>query len=107
MWFAEWCREVFERYDILIAPATPVSATPLGDEWLELGGRRLPLRPSLGLLAQPVSCIGLPVVTVPITGTSSLPIGVQLIAAPWREDLCLRAAAHLEYAGVAHCLTVN
>jgi 1-carboxybiuret hydrolase len=105
-WFAERCREVFERYDILVAPATPVSATPLGDEWLELGGRRLPLRPSLGLLAQPISCIGLPVVTVPVTGVGALPIGVQLIAAPWREDLCLRAAAHLEHAGVAHCVTM-
>ncbi len=105
-WFAARCREVFERYDVLIAPATPVSATPLGAEWLELGGQRLPLRPSLGLLAQPISCVGLPVVTVPIAGVSALPIGVQLISAPWREDLCLRAAAHLERAGVAHCVTL-
>jgi len=29
-----------------------------------------------------------------------LPIGVQLIAAPWREDLCLAAARHLEQAGL-------
>jgi len=105
-WFAARCREVFERHDILVAPATPVSATPLGAEWLELGGQRVPLRPSLGLLAQPISCVGLPVVTVPVAGVSALPIGVQLIAAPWREDLCLRAAAQLERAGVARCLTM-
>jgi AtzE family amidohydrolase len=104
-WFAEQCRTVFERHDVLIAPATPVSAPPLGAEWLELGGRRLPLRPSLGLLAQPISCVGLPVMTIPVAGASGLPIGVQLIAAPWREDLCLRAAAHLERAGVARCVT--
>jgi aspartyl-tRNA(Asn)/glutamyl-tRNA(Gln) amidotransferase subunit A len=30
-----------------------------------------------------------------------LPIGVQVIAAPWREDLCLRVAAHLERLGIA------
>ena len=30
-----------------------------------------------------------------------LPIGVQIIAAPWREDLCVRVAAALERAGVA------
>ena len=29
-----------------------------------------------------------------------LPIGVQLIAAPWREDLVLRVAAALEARGV-------
>ena len=32
---------------------------------------------------------------------AALPIGVQLIAAPWREDLALRAARRLEAAGVA------
>lgn len=100
-WFAERCRELFTRFDVLIAPATPVVAQPLGTEWLDLEGRRLPLRPSLGLLTQPISCVGLPVMTVPIAGVSALPIGVQLIAAPWREDLCLRAARHLEQAGVA------
>jgi amidase/aspartyl-tRNA(Asn)/glutamyl-tRNA(Gln) amidotransferase subunit A len=60
----------------------------------------------MGLLTQPVSCIGLPVATVPLWGLSAsaphMPIGVQLIAAPWREDLCLRAAAHLEQLGLAH-----
>jgi amidase/aspartyl-tRNA(Asn)/glutamyl-tRNA(Gln) amidotransferase subunit A len=36
------------------------------------------------------------------TGTEGLPIGVQLIAAPWREDLALRAAWALQQTGVAH-----
>jgi Asp-tRNA(Asn)/Glu-tRNA(Gln) amidotransferase A subunit family amidase len=35
-------------------------------------------------------------------GTGGLPIGVQLIAAPWNEHLVLRAAAALQKAGVAH-----
>ena len=30
-----------------------------------------------------------------------LPIGVQIIAAPWREDIALRIAHHLETAQVA------
>ena len=45
----------------------------------------------MGLLTQPISCIGLPVVAVPLwpeRAAPQLPIGVQLIAAPWREDLC-------------------
>lgn len=102
-WFADRCSEMFERFDVLIAPATPVAAQPLGTEWLDLNGRRLPLRPSLGVLTQPISCVGLPVMTVPVAGVSALPVGVQLIAAPWREDLCMRAAAHLERVGVASC----
>jgi len=31
-----------------------------------------------------------------------MPVGVQLIAAPWREDLVLRVAHHLQQAGVVH-----
>ena len=100
-----WCRErvraLFAGADVLIAAATPCSATPLGTEWLELGGTRVPLRPSLGLLTQPISCIGLPVVAAPVAPAGALPIGVQIIAAPWREDLCFRVAAALAASGVA------
>jgi Asp-tRNA(Asn)/Glu-tRNA(Gln) amidotransferase A subunit family amidase len=32
---------------------------------------------------------------------TSLPIGVQIIASPWREDIALRIAVTLEQAGVA------
>ncbi len=93
---------LLRRFDLLVAPATPVPAPELGTEWLELDGQRLPARASLGLLTQPVSSIGVPVVSVPVWGAHpQLPIGVQLIAAPWREDIALRAAAALEAAGAA------
>ena len=86
---------------MLIAPATPCVAPPIGSEWISINGRRMPARPSLGLLTQPVSFIGLPVCAVPVWGChETLPIGVQLIAAPWREDLVLRVAHHLQVAGV-------
>jgi amidase/aspartyl-tRNA(Asn)/glutamyl-tRNA(Gln) amidotransferase subunit A len=103
-WFAERVAESFRDVDLLLAPATPCVAPPIGTEWLDVGGQRLPARASLGLLTQPVSCIGLPVATVPLWGCDAaapqLPIGVQLIAAPWREDVCLRVAHALEAAGV-------
>jgi amidase/aspartyl-tRNA(Asn)/glutamyl-tRNA(Gln) amidotransferase subunit A len=102
-WFAQQVAQVFEGVDLLIAAATPLPATPLGTEWIEVQGQRLPARPSTGLLAQPLSCIGLPVCCVPVwLPGAALPIGVQLVAAPWREDHCLRAARALEAAGVAH-----
>ena len=95
---------LFADWDVLLAPATPVAAPPLGTEWLDIQGTRHPCRPALGLLTQPVSFAGCPVVAAPLwpTGTGGLPIGVQLIAPPWREDLALRAAWTLEQAGVAH-----
>ena len=95
---------LFQDWDVLIAPATPVSAPVIGSEWLEVNGVRHPCRPAMGLLTQPISFAGCPVVSAPMwpEGTGGLPIGVQLIAAPWREDLVLRAAMVLQQAGIAH-----
>jgi Asp-tRNA(Asn)/Glu-tRNA(Gln) amidotransferase A subunit family amidase len=39
---------------------------------------------------------GLPACSVPVGGEGGLPVGVQVAAAPWREDLVLAAAAALE-----------
>jgi len=75
----------------------------LGTERLDLNGRDLPLRPNMGVLTQPISCIGLPVCAVPVWGChATMPIGVQVVAAPWREDLVLRVAHHLQQAGVVN-----
>ncbi len=95
---------LFQDWDVLLAPATPVSAPLIGSEWLEINGKKLPCRPSMGLLTQPISFAGCPVVVAPLwpRGTGGMPIGVQLIAAPWREDLALRAGWALQQAGVAH-----
>ncbi len=101
-WFRRRAFEVFRDVDLLIAPATPVTATLLGQESIMINGRTLPTRPSMGLLTQPISFIGLPVAVAPMwVGGSGLPIGVQLIAAPWREDVCLRAAWAMQQSGVA------
>ncbi|MSQ20943.1 MAG: hypothetical protein EXR39_15655, partial [Betaproteobacteria bacterium] len=57
-------------------------------------------RPMAGVLTQPLSFVGLPVLTVPVLRPGQLPIGVRLIAAPWREDLVLRAGFALEQDGI-------
>lgn len=93
---------LLEQYDVLIAPATPVTAPLLGQQQITIGSRQLPTRPNLGLLTQPISFIGMPVVVAPLWPAGGLPIGVQLIAAPWREDKCLRAAWVLQQQGLAY-----
>jgi Asp-tRNA(Asn)/Glu-tRNA(Gln) amidotransferase A subunit family amidase len=95
---------LFEDWDILLAPATPISAPRIGTEWIDINGQQHPCRPSLGLLTQPISFAGCPVVAAPLwpPGSAGLPLGVQLIAAPWREELVLRAAMVLQQSGVAH-----
>jgi AtzE family amidohydrolase len=98
---------LFADWDVLLAPATPVSAPAIGTEWLDVNGGHYPSRAAMGLLTQPISFAGCPVVSAPlwpaaVAGDAGMPIGVQLIAAPWREDLALRAALALETAGIAH-----
>ncbi len=94
---------LFRDWDVLIAPATPVAAPAIGTEWIDINGQRFPCRPSIGLLTQPISFAGCPVVAAPLwpEAAAGLPIGVQLIAAPWREDLALRAGWALARSGVA------
>ncbi len=99
-WFRQQALELFARYDLLLAPATPCTAPLIGQPTLNIGGEELPLRPNMGLYTQPISFIGLPVVCVPVA-SPGLPRGVQLIAAPGREALALAAAARLEEVGVA------
>jgi amidase/aspartyl-tRNA(Asn)/glutamyl-tRNA(Gln) amidotransferase subunit A len=101
--------DLFRHWDVLIAPATPLAAPAIGTEWIDIHGQRFPCRPSIGLLTQPISFSGCPVVTAPLwpTGTGGLPLGVQIIAAPWREDLAFRAAQVLAQSGVAHVKEVT
>lgn len=100
---------LFKNWDLLLAPATPMAATLIGAESIDINGTLHPTRPSMGLLTQPISFAGCPVVAAPLwpTDTHGLPIGVQIIAAPWREDLALRAALALQTAGVAHLTAVE
>ena len=94
--------QVFDRCDVVIAPCTPMPAPAIGTEWITLEGERMLARPNLGLFTQPISFLGWPVAAVPVARPAgALPIGVQVIAAPWREDLCLRVAAYLERLGIA------
>jgi AtzE family amidohydrolase len=98
-WFRAQAAKLFEKFDLLLAPATPCTAPLIGQKTMVLGGVEMPVRPNLGLYTQPISFIGLPVVCVPIA-TLGLPRGVQMIAPPGREALALAAAARLEQAGI-------
>jgi aspartyl-tRNA(Asn)/glutamyl-tRNA(Gln) amidotransferase subunit A len=100
-WWLERLLAAFDRVDVIMAPATPTVAPRLGDRTLVIGGVERPLRPSLGLLAQPFSCVGVPVVTVPTFEAGALPLGVQIVAPPWRENMALAMAARLESEGFA------
>ena len=99
-WYQARVLELFNEVDVILAPATPCAAPAIGQKTFVLEGKEIPLRPNIGIYTQPISFIGLPVVAVPVP-LKPLPIGVQVIAAPWREDVALRVAYALERLGAA------
>ncbi len=100
--FREEARKLFTQVDVLLAPATPCRAPASGQKTFVLDGKEMLVRPNIGVFTQPISFIGLPVVAAPVwTDGVKLPIGVQIIAPAWREDLALRVAREIEREGVA------
>ena len=98
-WYRDQVVKLFDEVDAILAPATPCTAPLIGQQTFMFGDTELPIRANLGLYTQPISFIGLPVVAVPVP-LDPLPIGVQIIVAPWREDVALRLAHALETKGV-------
>ncbi|HLZ02128.1 MAG TPA: AtzE family amidohydrolase [Bradyrhizobium sp.] len=103
-WYRTKLLEIFKSVDLLIAAATPCVAPKLGQVNFVLDGVEMPVRANIGIHTQPISFVGLPVVAVPVP-LEPMPIGVQLIAPPWREDIALRAAYALERMGAVATLS--
>jgi aspartyl-tRNA(Asn)/glutamyl-tRNA(Gln) amidotransferase subunit A len=99
-WYRDAVLTLFDGVDVILAPATPCRAPKGGQTHFVIDGVTLPVRANIGLFTQPISFIGLPVVAVPVRLDAGLPLGVQVIAAPWREDLALRVARQLERDGI-------
>lgn len=98
-WYRAKVMELFKIVDVILAPSTPCVAPKIGQTTFVLDGVEMLTRPNIGIHTQPISFIGLPVAAVPLP-LEPMPIGVQIIAAPWREDVALRVAYALEQAGV-------
>ncbi len=80
--------EVFADFDVLVMPTVPAIAPPVDDF-----ARHLML---LSRNAIPWSLTGFPAVSVPCGWSEGLPVGVQVVAAPWREDLLVAVGSAVE-----------
>jgi AtzE family amidohydrolase len=100
-WFCDALAQVFKDVDVILAPASPCPATPIGAETMKVRGVDFGPRSYMGMLTQPISLAGLPVITVPLLREGQMPLGVQIIAPPWREDVCFTVARFLERCGAA------
>jgi aspartyl-tRNA(Asn)/glutamyl-tRNA(Gln) amidotransferase subunit A len=89
-------RAVFADVDVLVTPTTPMPAPTIA----ALKANPEELRPAeIRLLrnTRPYNVWGLPAISIPCGLTKSgLPIGLQIAAPHWREDLVLRVAQAYE-----------
>ncbi|HLA17905.1 MAG TPA: amidase, partial [Dehalococcoidia bacterium] len=82
----EWRASVFDRFDLLAVPATPVPAPSLDDDTLQT---TLTLTRFTGVF----NLAGLPAISIPCGFTAGgLPIGLQLVGRWWEEATVLRVA---------------
>ncbi len=80
----------FATVDVLAMPTVPIVAPPAADF-----ARHLML---LARNAIPWSFVGFPALSVPCGSVDGLPVGLQLVAPPHREDLLVAAGLALEQA---------
>jgi aspartyl-tRNA(Asn)/glutamyl-tRNA(Gln) amidotransferase subunit A len=83
--------EAFKEYDVLIGPTMPFPPFKIGEK----------IKDPLALYMSDVDTVsanlaGLPSISVPCGFTKSLPVGIQIMAPPLREDLILQVAYTFE-----------
>ncbi|MGQ9468775.1 MAG: Asp-tRNA(Asn)/Glu-tRNA(Gln) amidotransferase subunit GatA [Nitrososphaerales archaeon] len=77
----------FKRFDILIGPTMPILPFRIGEKVQD------PLEMYMcDVDTVPANLVGIPSISIPCGFSTGLPIGLQMMAPPFREDLLLRAA---------------
>jgi len=85
--------EALVRHDVLLAPATPVTAPAITERQTTLGDGPSDVRSALIRLTRPFNFSGHPACSVPCGFASGgLPIGMQIVGRPFDEATVLRVA---------------
>lgn len=99
-------RSVFQSYDAIICPTTPITAFPHDDD---LGGTRIVEGRKSGVylhsLTEPVSHASLPAISVPCGFTNAgLPVGMQIIGPLYQDSLVISIAARYQASTAWHSM---
>ena len=89
--------ELFETYDILLAPTVPSGAPFIGDDSIDINGTQELIGPLMARLTRPQNITGLPTISIPIGLTSQqLPVGMQLTSPAFQEGILYNVAHQFE-----------
>ena len=85
--------DALARRDVLLAPTTPIAATPLGQAETSIAGAPANVRACLLRFTRPFNFSGHPACSVPCGATGDgLPLGMQIVGRPFDEVTVLRVA---------------
>ncbi|MGE0439297.1 MAG: amidase [Gemmatimonadales bacterium] len=88
---------LFAEVDCLVAPVLPVPPGRIGTESALVAGHRIPISAAYCRANAPQNLTGFPSLAVPCGQTADgLPIGLQIVTAPGRDDLALGIGARLQ-----------
>lgn len=88
---------VWEAVDVLVTPTTPVAAPRSDETAVRIGAETENARMASTRLVRSINYLGEPALSMPCGQTSAgLPIGLQLISAPFTEPKLLQIAKTLE-----------
>ncbi|KAA3511625.1 amidase [Agrobacterium rosae] len=95
----EFLGTAFASADVLIAPTMPFVPPLSADVDVGTSPEMNRVVSAMTSFTRPFSYLGLPVVTVPVSVSGEgLPIALQIVARPWREDLAGSVGLRLERA---------
>jgi len=88
---------LFRSFDCLFTPATPITAPRIGQTEISLDGASYDTRILTTRFARGINALGFPALAIPC-GVSSdgLPIGLQIVARPFEDNLLLMLGEALE-----------
>jgi len=83
--------KAFKKFDVIITPTMPIPPFKIGEK----------IKDPLSLYKCDIDTVvvnltGLPAISIPCGFTGRLPIGMQIIAPPFREDLILQVGNSFE-----------
>jgi len=87
---------LFGKIDCLFTPASATTAPRIGQKQVELNGEMHDTRLATTRLVRGINVLGFPALVIPCGASEGLPIGLKMIARPWKENLLLSLGEALE-----------
>ena len=96
-WYRRQMAQTFQQIDILLTPACPITAPKVGSAFVTQHGSKEAVGNAITRYTSFFNMTGHPAITIPCGNSqNALPMGVQLVARHFKEEVLLRASHALE-----------